>query len=52
MMRAQLKDGPGMTTCKTCHRALYKKDVDKQGNCPDCFMPGSGMNPPETGKAE
>ena len=32
---AKLKDGPGMTTCKTCQRALFKKDADKDGNCPD-----------------
>lgn len=39
MLTAKLKDGPGMTTCRKCCRAIYKRDADKQGNCCDCATP-------------
>lgn len=26
-------------TCKTCNRALFPKDADKDGNCPTCRKP-------------
>lgn len=29
---------PESTTCSQCNRAMYVKDVDRNGRCPDCPM--------------